>query len=170
MPIGKKPTLRKISFQRNSTIKRFGFPNDTTDCILRIRTLTFFRLRPFRINVRDNILPRTLFFFANILPKLRTLTHVIKADRTFIIWTQRESTRHHTQRRTSRSTTRSYSDVKLRKTHQVNIKIVNWRKKNDMKQFKISFRTTNRFWKRRQKKFNLNRAQNPERSNMVYLG
>ncbi len=31
----KKPTLEN-SFQRNLAIKRFGFPNDATDCILRI--------------------------------------------------------------------------------------------------------------------------------------
>ncbi len=131
MPIGKKKTalidanrktnFTKISFQRNSTIKRFGFPNNSTDCILRIWCLTFFRLRPFRIKCEQHYSSVNTFlfrthFFRNWDHFL--FSHVIKADWTFVIWTQREST----QRRKSRPTTRSYSDVKLRKAHQVTTK------------------------------------------------
>ena len=89
MPIGKKTNFTKISFQRNSTIKRFGFPNDSTDCILRIRSLTFFSTSPISNKMWATLFFREHFSFSpNILPKSRTLTHVIKADRTFVIWTQ----------------------------------------------------------------------------------
>ena len=116
MPIGKKPTLRKISFQRNSTIKRFGFPNDSTDCILRIRSLTIFSTSPISNKMWATLFFREHFSFSpNILPKSRTHTHVIKADRTFVIWKQ--GSQHNVA---NQDTTRSYSDVKLQKTHQVN--------------------------------------------------
>jgi hypothetical protein len=67
-----KTNFTKISFQRNSTIKRFGFPNNSTDCILRIRSLTFFRLRPFRIKCEQHYSSVNTFLFRHI-PKLRTL-------------------------------------------------------------------------------------------------
>ena len=71
MPIGKKKTALIDANRKNSTIKRFGFPNDSTNCILRIRSLTFFWLRPFRINVSNTILPRTLFFFAKYSSEIK---------------------------------------------------------------------------------------------------
>ncbi len=154
MPIGKKKTAltdanrkKENSFNRcqsrNSTIKRFGFPNDATDCILRIRSLTILFDFAHFDKCEHHILPRTLFFFQNRILSVISLTDFWSltflstspisnkmwasfvpdiADRTFIIWTQREST----QRRKSRPTTRSYSDVELRKTHQVT-KSKQWR-------------------------------------------
>jgi len=89
MPIGKKKTALIDANRKNSTIKRFGFPNDSTDCILRIRSLTFFSTSPISNKMWATLFFREHFSFSpNILPKSRTLTHVIKADRTFVIWTQ----------------------------------------------------------------------------------
>ncbi len=140
MPIGKRNN-QKIWISKQST-----------DCILRIRSLTFFfSTSPISNKCKRHILPRTLFFFAKYSSEIETLSHAIKADRTFVIWTKRESTR----RRKSRSTTRSYSDVKLRKAYQITEKVNNedsqLKKRKMIWSFKISFRTTNRFWKRRQK-------------------
>ena len=89
MPIGKKKTALIDANRKNSTIKRFGFPNDSTDCILRIRSLTFFSTSPVSNKMWATLFFREHFSFSpNILPKSRTLTHVIEADRTFVIWTQ----------------------------------------------------------------------------------
>ena len=121
MPIEKKKTALIDANRKNSTIKRFGFPNDAIDCILRIRSLQF-STSPISNKMWATLFFREHFSFSpNILPKSRTLTHVIKADRTFVIWTQREST----QRRKSTTTTRSYSDVEVTKAQQVTKKVNN---------------------------------------------
>ena len=116
MPIGKKNTALIDANRKNSTIKRFGFPNESTDCILRIRSLTFFSTSPISNKMGATLFFREHFSFSpNILPKSRTLSHAIKADRTFVIWTQ--GSQHSVA---NQDLYRSYSDVKLRKTHQVN--------------------------------------------------
>ena len=103
MPIGKKKTAltdanrkKENSFNRCQSEKlnnqKFEFPNDTTDCILRIRSLTFFfRLRPFRIKCEQHYSSVNTFLFHQIFFRNRehfSFTHVIKADWTFVIWTQ----------------------------------------------------------------------------------
>ncbi len=116
-----KTNFTKISFQQNTTIKRFGFPIDATDCILRIRSWTFFRLRPF-----SNKMWATLFFrehFSFLAHSEIENTHAIKADWTFVIWTQRESA----QRRKSTTTTRSDSDVEVTKSTSSYEKSKQWR-------------------------------------------
>ena len=84
----KKKTALIDANRKNSTIKRFGFPNDAIDWILRIRSLQF-STSPISNKMWATLFFREHFSFSpNILPKSRTLTHVIKADRTFVIWTQ----------------------------------------------------------------------------------
>jgi hypothetical protein len=67
-----KTNFKKISYQRNSTIKRLGFPNDATDCILRIRSLTFFSTSPISIKCEQHYSSENTFLFRHI-PKSRTL-------------------------------------------------------------------------------------------------
>ncbi len=68
-----KTIFRKASFQRNSTIRRFGFPNDTTDCILRIRGSTFFSTSPISNKMWATLFFREHFSFStHILSKSKT--------------------------------------------------------------------------------------------------
>ncbi len=107
-----KTNFKKISFQRNSTIRRFGFPNDAIfDCIWRFGSLTIFRLRPSRIKCEQHYSSENTFRF---LMSINCPT-LIKADGTFVICTQRESTRRHTQRRTSSYEKVNNEDSQLKK-------------------------------------------------------
>ncbi len=141
MPIGKKEN----SFNRCQSEKlndQIWISKRRYWLYSRIRSLTFSRLRPFRIKCEQHYSSENTFLFRHKFFRNRkhfSFSHAIKAEWTFAIWTQREST----QRRKSRTTTRSYSDVKLRKAHQVTkkytMKIVNWRKKNDKNNSKSAF-------------------------------
>ena len=66
MPIGKKKTALIDANRKNSTIKRFGFPNDSTDCILRIRSLTFFSTSPISIKCEQHYSSVNTFLFRQI--------------------------------------------------------------------------------------------------------
>ncbi len=86
----------------------------------------FFRLRPFRIKCEQHYSSVNTFLFRHIFFRNRehfSFSHVIKADWTFVIWTQREST----QRRKSTTTTRSYSDVEVTKSTSSYEKSKQWR-------------------------------------------
>ena len=74
MPIGKKKTALIDANRKNSTIKRFEFPIDSTDCILRIRSLTFFSTSPISNKMWATLFFREPFSFStNILPSSKTL-------------------------------------------------------------------------------------------------
>ncbi len=132
MPIGKKKTAltdairkKENSFNRcqseKSTIKKFRFPNDATDCILRIRSLTIFSTSPISNKMWATLFFREHFSFStNILPKSKTLTHVIKADRTFVIWTKgsQHSVANQDLQQEVTATSSYEKHIKLRKSKQ----------------------------------------------------
>ena len=80
MPIGKTQRSKDLDFQTTllTVFKEFA-------------AWHFFRLRPFRIKCEQHYSSENTFLFRQIFFRNRehfSFTHVIKADWTFVIWTQ----------------------------------------------------------------------------------
>ncbi len=162
MPIGKKKTALIDANRKKPTLEdqfptklndqKIWISNDATDCIQRIRSLTIFRLRPFRIKCEQQYSSENTFLFRHI-PKLKTL-FVLSCNQSRLdirnLNTEGVNTasqiKIYNKKLQRRQVTKSSSSYE-----KVNDEDSQLKKKNDMKQFKISFRTTNKILKKKTK-------------------